>query len=263
MEMGLQAKVAAVAGASRGLGRAVAEGLAAEGCHLAICSRDQKAISAAAQEIAAAHGVEVFPQAVDLAQAGAAHGFVESACAHFGRLEILVTNNGGPPAGAFADFSEEDWLAAVRLTLLPAQAMARAAIPAMRRAGWGRIVNLTSISVRQPLPGLMLSNSIRAAVVGWAKSLADELAPHGITVNNVMPGWIHTERVEELLRYRARTQNTTPEEARAAIEQTIPLRRLGRPEELAHLVVFLASERASYITGASYWIDGGLYRGLM
>jgi 3-oxoacyl-[acyl-carrier protein] reductase len=133
----------------------------------------------------------------------------------------------------------------------------------MRRAGWGRIVNLTSISVRQPLPGLMLSNSIRAAVVGWAKSLADELAPHGITVNNVMPGWIHTERVEELLRYRARTQDTTPEQARAAIEQTIPMRRLGRPEELAHLVVFLASERASYITGASYWIDGGLYRGLM
>jgi len=176
---------------------------------------------------------------------------------------VLVNNAGGPPAGGWKDFSEDDWQKAVELTLFSAQAMTRAALPSMLERGWGRVVNMTSISVKQPIAGLMLSNSIRAAVVGWAKSLADEVAGQGITVNNVMPGYIHTERVEALLAHRAQSQGISREEALASVVKDIPLGRLGRPEEYADLVVFLASQRASYITGASYLIDGGMHRGLM
>ncbi len=263
MDTGLKGKVAVVAGASRGLGRAVAEGLAAEGCDLALCARGEDKLAAAAREIADSFQVEVWHQAVDLAQAGAGRAFVQGALERYGRVEVLVNNAGGPPAGGFDDFSQEDWQRAVDLTLLSAQDMTRAALPSMRQGGWGRVINLTSISVKQPIAGLMLSNSIRAAVVGWAKSLADEVAGQGITVNNVMPGYIHTERVEELLNHRAQSQGMSRDQALAAVVADIPLGRLGRPRELADLVVFLASERASYITGASYWIDGGMYRGLM
>jgi 3-oxoacyl-[acyl-carrier protein] reductase len=181
----------------------------------------------------------------------------------FGGREVLATNAGGPPAGGFDDFSEDDWRAAVELTLLPAQALVRAALKPMRAQGDGRIINMTSVSVKQPIAGLILSNSIRAAVIGWAKTLADEAGPQGIRVNNICTGWIHTERVDELLNHRARTQGVTKNQALKAIETAIPLGRLGRPSEYADLVVFLASDRSSYITGVSYLIDGGLHRGLM
>ena len=176
---------------------------------------------------------------------------------------VACCAGGGPPAGGFDDFGEEDWLKAVRLTLLSAQALARGALPAMRQRGWGRIVNLTSVSVKQPLGSLILSNSIRPAVIGWAKSLADEVARDGVTVNNICQGWILTERVEELLKHRSQTQGISRDQALAQAVAGIPMGRIGRPEEMADLAVFLASERASYITGASYLIDGGLYRGLM
>ncbi len=263
MDMGIANRVACVAGASKGLGRAVALGLAAEGCHLALCARSGAALQALAAEIAAAHGVKVLTRAVDLSQAGAGEAFCRQAARELGRLDILVNNAGGPPAGGFADFSEDDWLKAVRLTLLSAQEMARGALPAMLAQGWGRIVNLTSVSVKQPLNGLILSNSIRAAVIGWAKTLADEVGKNGITVNNICQGWILTERVEELLAHRSQTQGITREQALEQAVAGIPLGRIGRPQEMADLAVFLASERASYITGASYLIDGGLYRGLM
>ncbi|MFH2128674.1 MAG: SDR family oxidoreductase, partial [Pseudomonadota bacterium] len=201
--------------------------------------------------------------AVDLSQPGAGADFVQQAMERFGRVDVLVNNAGGPPAGGWKDFSEADWQKAVELTLFSAQAMTRAALPSMLESGWGRVINMTSISVKQPIAGLMLSNSIRAAVVGWAKSLADEVAAQGITVNNVKPGNIHTERVEAILAHRAQSQGITRDEALAAVVKDIPLGRLGRPDEYADLVVFLASERASYITGASYLIDGGMHRGLM
>ncbi len=263
MNLGLKGRVAAVAGASKGLGRAVAGALAAEGCKLAVCSRSQETVTAAAGELAAAHGVEVLPVALDLAQAGAGERFVAAALERFGALDVLVTNNGGPPAGNFADFDEKAWRDAVELTLLPALAMVRAALPALRESGQARIINMTSISVKQPIAGLLLSNSIRAAVTGWAKTLADELGPEGITVNNVLPGYILTERVDQILDHRADGQGITREQALEQLTADIPLRRLGRPGEFGDLVCFLASARAGYITGASYWIDGGLYRGLM
>jgi 3-oxoacyl-[acyl-carrier protein] reductase len=263
MDMGLKGKNALVAGASKGLGLAVARGLAAEGCNLALCARSESTLAPAAAGLKDQYGVEVFHQALDLTQKGAAQGFASAALEQMGRVDIVVTNAGGPPAGGFMDFSEEDWRRTVELTLLPAQALVRALLPGMRAQGWGRIVNMTSISVKQPLPGLLLSNSIRAAVVGWAKSLADEVAKDGVTVNNVSPGWMLTERVQELLRHRAQAQGITEQQAREGIVSGIPMGRMGRPQEFADLVVFLASERAGYISGATYWIDGGLYRGMM
>ncbi len=263
MDMGLEGKIACVAGASRGLGRAVAAGLAAEGCRLSICARSREDLARTAAELADEHGVEVIYRDLDLARAGAADQFIQHSLEHYGGLDILVTNAGGPPAGSFDDFSEEDWRRALELTLLPAQAMARRALPAMREKGQGVIINMTSISVKQPVAGLILSNSIRAAVTGWAKTLADEVGPQGIRVNNVCTGWMHTERVESLMEHRAREQGITRDQALAQVEGAIPLGRLGRPREYADLVVFLASPRASYITGVSYLIDGGLYRGLM
>lgn len=262
MLMGLEGKVALVAGASKGLGRAVARGLAAEGCDLAICARSQEGLNQAEEELRGQYGRRVFRRAVDLAEKGAAQGFAAEAVEHYGRVDILVNNAGGPPAGGFDDFSEDDWLQSVKLTLLSAQAMTRAVLPGMRQAGWGRIINMTSVSVKQPLPALILSNSIRAAVVGWAKSLADEVAGQGITVNNILPGWIKTERVDQLLEHRSKESGISVDEALAGIVANIPVGRIGRPEEFADLVVFLASDRTGYITGASYLIDGGLHRGL-
>ncbi|MBI4798927.1 MAG: SDR family oxidoreductase [Desulfarculus sp.] len=263
MDMGIKGRVACVAGASKGLGRAVAWGLAAEGCNLALCARGGAALEALAAEITEAHGVKVLTRGLDLSQPGQGEAFCQEAAHNLGRLDILVTNAGGPPAGGFADFDEEDWLRAARLILFSAQGLARGALPAMRQQGWGRIVNLTSVSVKQPLNALILSNSIRAAVIGWAKTLADEVAKDGVTVNNICQGWILTERVEELLAHRGQAQGISRDEALKQAVAGIPLGRIGRPEEMAELAVFLASERASYITGASYLIDGGLYRGLM
>jgi 3-oxoacyl-[acyl-carrier protein] reductase len=262
MEMGIKGKVALVGGASRGLGFAVAQGLAAEGCHLALCARGEEKLTQAAGKIADEYGVRVFAQPVDLAAPGAAAAFAGAALERLGRVDILVNNAGGPPTGAFLDLDEEAWRRAVELTLLSAQAMTRALLPAMMEAGWGRVINMTSVSVKQPLAGLILSNSIRAAVVGWAKTLADEVAASGVTVNNILPGWMHTERVEQLLKHRAKTGGISRDQALAETVAGIPLKRLGKPEEFAALVVFLAGQRADYITGASYLIDGGLHRGL-
>ncbi|BEQ15728.1 SDR family oxidoreductase [Desulfoferula mesophila] len=262
MEMGIKGKVALVGGASRGLGFAVAKGLAAEGCHLALCARGEEKLTEAAGKIADEYGVQVMAQPVDLVAQGAAAAFAGAALERFGRVDILVNNAGGPPTGAFLDLDETAWRRAVELTLLSAQAMTRALLPAMMQAGWGRVINMTSVSVKQPLAGLILSNSIRAAVVGWAKTLADEVAASGVTVNNILPGWMHTERVEQLLKHRAETEGISRDQALAETVAAIPLKRLGKPEEFAALVVFLAGQPADYITGASYLIDGGLYRGL-
>lgn len=263
MDLGLQDKVALVAASSRGLGRAVAEELAAEGARLVICSRREATIRGAAAAIAEQHHVDVIAVAADLTVTGEAELVARAAIERFGRVDVLITNAGGPPAGPFESHDLQTWRAAVTLNLESAIALIRGVLPGMKERKWGRIINITSIAVKQPVDNLILSNSVRAAVTGMARTLANEVAQHGITVNNVLPGYTRTERVEELAAFTAKQAGTSPDEARAGWEQQIPMRRLGEPREFAALVAFLASERASYITGTSITVDGGWVKSLL
>jgi len=262
MELGLQGKVALVAAASKGLGYATALGLAKEGVKVAVCSRTVGDIRAAAERIAAETGAEVLPLVADVTQADDLARIVEETVAKFGALHILVPNSGGPPAGTFETLDESKWQAALDSTLFSTSRLIRAALPHLKAAGWGRIVVITSTSVRQPIPGLLLSNTIRAGIVGLLKTLSQEFAPYGITVNNVAPGSYATARIAHLLNLRAQQAGITVEEAQKQMESRIPLGRLGRPEELANAVVFLASEAASYVTGQTWVVDGGQTLGL-
>ena len=263
MDLGLRGKVALVAAASKGLGRAVAHELAAEGASVAICSRDAAAIAAAGCDIAAATGAEVLAMAADVADPSAIGTFVDAALARFGRIDILLTNSGGPPPGRFDTLDMAAWQKATELTLFAPVEFARLVLPGMKARRWGRILNVTSIAVKQPIDNLMLSNSLRAAVTGWARTLANEVAAHGITVNNLMPGYTRTERVDELAGVIAKRDDITPEQAVARWEREIPAGRLGEPREFAALAAFLASERASYITGTSIPVDGGWIKALL
>ena len=263
MDLGLKNKVALVAAASRGLGRAVAEELAAEGASLVICARNAETINNTANEITKATGAEVLALAADVSQADDVARLVRSGIERFGRIDILVTNSGGPPAGQFESFRQEHWEAATRLLLFSAVELARNVLPGMKERRWGRILNITSIAVKQPVENLILSNSLRAAVTGFARTLANEVAPLGITVNNIMPGYTRTERIEELSRMMAEKEGISPAEFVARWEKEIPTRRLGEPHEFAALAAFLVSERASYITGTSIPVDGGWIRALI
>lgn len=263
MDLGLKGKVALVAAASRGLGRAVAEELAAEGATLVLCSRSAEAIDKTAREIAAATGAEILSMACDVSKPDDIKGLVQAGLERFGRIDILVTNAGGPPAGKFESFGLDQWEAATRLTLFSAIELTRQVLPGMKERGWGRILNITSIAVKQPVDNLILSNSLRAAVTGFARTLANEVAAFGVTVNNIMPGYTRTERVEELSRMMAEKEKITPAEFVARWEKEIPMRRLGEPREFAALAAFLVSERASYITGTSIPVDGGWIRALL
>ena len=257
MDLGLKNKVALVVAASRGLGRAVAEELAAEGASLVICARETKTITETARDIAESTGAHVLATTADVTSLNDINRLVESAIARFGRIDILVTNAGGPPAGTFDSLTPEQWEAATRLTLFSAINLTREVLPGMKERGWGRILNITSIAVKQPVDNLMLSNSLRAALTGFARTLANEVATQGITVNNILPGYTRTERVEELASQMAAKQGITAEQFKSRWEQEIPMRRLGEPLEFAALAAFLVSERASYITGASIAVDGG------
>ncbi|MBV9928424.1 MAG: SDR family oxidoreductase [Acidobacteria bacterium] len=262
MDLGLRGKVALVAAASRGLGRAVAEELAAEGASLVLCARGAESLSKTCEEIGRASGVEVLGVAGDVSLAEDVSRVVGAALERFGRVDILVTNAGGPPAGTFDTLSPQDWEAATRLTLTSVLNLTRAVLPGMRERRWGRILNVTSIAVKQPVENLMLSNSLRAAVTGFARTLAGEVAADGVTVNNLLPGYTRTERVDELARSAAAREGVGEAEARSRWESQIPMRRLGEPREFAALAAFLASERASYITGTSVTVDGGWVRSL-
>lgn len=263
MDLGLTGKIALVAAASRGLGRAVAEELAREGAHVLICARGAEALRETAKSIRAATGVRVVEVVADLSDSSDVVRVAERALAEFGRVDILVTNGGGPPAGPFENHSPDAWQAAIRQNLLSVVELTRAILPGMKERRWGRIINVTSIAVKQPVDNLILSNSVRAAVTGFARTLANEVAPFGITVNNVMPGYTRTQRVEELAERNASLKGTTPEAERAVWEGQIPMARLGESLEFAAMVAFLASERASYTTGASIPVDGGWIRGLL
>ncbi len=255
--------MALIAAASRGLGRAVAEELAAEGAALIICSRKAETINKTANEITAATRAEVLALPCDVSKAGEIAILVRSGLDRFGRIDILVTNGGGPPAGPFESLSSEVWEVAAKQTLFSAIELARQVLPGMKERHWGRILNITSIAVKQPIDNLILSNSLRAAVTGFARTLANEVATFGITVNNIMPGYTRTERVEELARMMADKEGITAAEFIARWEQEIPMRRLGEAREFAALAAFLLSERAGYITGTSIPVDGGWIRSLL
>lgn len=260
MDLGLEGKVAMVAAASKGLGKAVAMGLAREGARVSICAREADQLQATASEIREATGVEVVAVPTDVMRRDELEHWVQRTVEELGPPLIAVSNAGGPPPGNFFDLTEADWRAAFDLTLMSAVHLAYTTVPFMREAGWGRVITMTSISVKMPLDNLMLSNSIRMAVIGLTKSLSNELAGEGITVNSVLPGWTRTERVQQLLQSIAQRDGIPVEEAEARITRNIPAGRMGRPEEFANVVVFLASERASYVNGASLQVDGGFYR---
>lgn len=263
MNLGLQGKVALVAAASRGLGRAVAEELAAEGAALVLCARNADDLRATCAAIEDAAGVPVLGVPADLAEPAAAARVVEAGLLRFGRVDVLVTNAGGPPAGTFEHLTPAMWEAATRLLLTNAVELTRAVLPGMKERGWGRILNITSITVKQPVDNLLLSNSLRAAVTGMARTLANEVAPLGITVNNILPGYTRTARVETLARTIAANEGIETAAAQARWEAEIPMKRLGEPREFAALAAFLCSERASYITGTSIAVDGGWIKGLL
>jgi 3-oxoacyl-[acyl-carrier protein] reductase len=260
MDLGLEGKIALVAGASKGLGKAVALGLAREGANVAIISRDQARIEAAAKDIRDATGAQVLAIAADVTRAEDIQRAMDETVKRFGTVHILVTNAGGPPPGPFVALTDEQWQSAVNLTLMSAVRLSHAVVPLMQKQKWGRIIHMTSAPVKHPIDNLMLSNSIRSAVVGFAKTQAIELAQDGILVNSVLPGWTVTERVEQLMQDRAKRNNVSPRDAYATIEKDIPLGRMGKPEEFANVVVFLASERASYVNGVAVPIDGGFTR---
>jgi 3-oxoacyl-[acyl-carrier protein] reductase len=263
VDLGLKGRPALVAAASRGLGKACAAALAGEGAPVAICGRDAGALEAARDEIAEQTDGTVVAIPADVSVEGQAIRFVREGAEALGGCQILVANAGGPPFGRFEDLSDQDFLDAADLNLLSTLRMSREALPRMREAGYGRIVVISSLAVKQPVPGLILSNSIRAAVVGWARTFADEVAGEGITVNAVMPGRVMSDRVRHLLEERARTSGRSVEEEAARDVATIPVGRFGEPREVGDVVAFLASERASYLTGCFLQIDGGLYRGLL
>jgi len=262
MNTGLKDRVAIIAASSQGIGRATAEALAAEGCRVAMCARNEQNLQTAAESIRKQSGSEVFAQVVDVADAEAVHRFVDAVVAKFGGVDICVTNAGGPPSKGFLAASIEEWQKAVDLNFLSTVYFAREVIPHMQRKRWGRLITITSVSTKQPVPDLVLSNAVRAAVVGLVKSLANEFGKDGILVNNVGPGYTATDRLKELAKARSAASGKSEKEIAEGWTSSIPLGRLAEPREVADAIVWLASDRASYITGQTILVDGGIYKGL-
>ncbi|UCE01846.1 MAG: SDR family oxidoreductase [Candidatus Latescibacterota bacterium] len=264
MDLGLRGHVALVLGSSSGIGHACALELAREGARVMLCARDEERLRRAAASLHEA-GIEpayVKTQVADVTQADAIAALPKRAYAAFGKVDILVTNAGGPKAGRFEELTPEDFEASVQLNLMSAIRATRAFIPRMVEQGWGRIVHLTSVSIRQPIDDLTVSNTVRSAFLGFTRSLATEYARHNVLVHNVCPGYTRTERLRHLEEHLSQTRGCTAAEVRAEWETMIPAGRLAAPEEIAGLVAFLCSERASYLTGTTICVDGGLARGI-
>jgi len=262
METGLRNRVAIVAASSQGIGRATAEAFAAEGCRVAMCARNAAALEAAAEHIRKQHNVEVLSDALDVTSAEAVRAFVEAVVAKFGAADICVTNAGGPPAKGFLAASVEEWRKAIDANFLSTVYFAREVIPHMQKRRWGRIITITSITTKQPVSDLVLSNAVRAGVVGLVKSLANEFGKDGILVNNVGPGFTATDRLKELAKSRSAASGKSQQEIFDGWAVEAAQKRVGEPREVADAIVWLASERASYITGQTILVDGGAYKGL-
>lgn len=262
MDLGLTGKVAMVAGASRGLGYAVARGLAAEGANVSLASRSESAIAEAVKTIAAETRMAPLGVAVDVRAADSIAAWHRKTVETFGGVDLLFVNAGGPPAGPALSFDDGAWQAAFELLVLSAVRMVRLAVPSMKARGGGAIVVSTSSAVKEPIPNLALSNVVRASVAALSKTLANELAADRIRVNHLLPGRIDTDRVRELDTIRGKAAGATAVEVKATYEKTIPLGRYGRPDEYGSAAVFLLSDAARYITGASLQVDGGILRGV-
>ena len=262
MKLNLKNKNAIVCASSQGLGKAAALDLAEEGVNLAICSRDQGKINKAKEEIHQKINseIKVIALKVDLDSPDEIQAFYKQVENDLGSVDILVNNNGGPPPSTFEQLSDDDWQKAFNSTMMSCLRLSKLVIPNMKKNAWGRIINISSVSVKTPVNGLFLSNSLRMGVLGWAKALSDELAPHGVTVNTVCPGYTRTERVEAILETQSNSSGLKKEEIEKSIAENIPMKRVGEAEDLAGLITFLASEKADYMTGLAIQVDGGSAR---
>jgi len=261
LDTGLKNRVALVAASSQGIGRATAEAFAAEGCKLAMCARNGDVLRTAGEQIEKQYNAEVFVSALDVTDAASVQDFVNETVAVLGGVDICVINAGGPPAKGFLATTQEDWRKAVDTNLLSAVYFAQEVIPHMQRRKWGRIITITSITTKQPVADLVLSNAVRAGVVGLVKSLANEFGKDGILVNNVAPGFTATDRLKELAKARSSASGRPEQEIFDDWSAEAPLKRLGEPREVADAIVWLASERASFVTGQTILVDGGMYKG--
>jgi 3-oxoacyl-[acyl-carrier protein] reductase len=260
MDLGLHGKKALVTGSSRGLGYATALGLAKEGCGICINSRSQEKIQTAGQKISAQANSKVYSIHADITEAGSAESVVAEAAAKMDGIDILVTNSGGPPSGSFESIDDQTWQAAIELNFLSHMRLIRSALPYLRKSDVASVLTITSMSVKQPVANLVLSNSVRSATVGLTKSLSLELGNLGIRFNSILPGWTETERVQELMAFRAKTNHTSIEEETAKQALNSPFNRLASPQEFANVAVFLVSPAASYLTGTMLVVDGGMYK---
>ena len=262
MESGLKNKVALLTASSEGIARAAAEAFAAEGAQLAMCARNEMKLRKAADQLKARHNVEVFAESVDVADFPAMQAFVRRVAERFGRIDVCLANSGGPPTKNFLSIELEEWRKSVDLIFLSVVNLAKSVIPYMQKNGGGRFIAITSTSVKAPIPDLVMSNAVRPAVVGLLKSLSLEFGNDNITFNNVAPGYTATERLNELAGTRALAANVSVRDIHDKWSQEIPLHRLARPEEVAEAIVWLASDRASYLTGQTILVDGGRYPGV-
>ncbi|RKY83734.1 3-oxoacyl-ACP reductase [candidate division KSB1 bacterium] len=263
MDLGLKNKIGIVAASARGLGKAVAEGLAREGVRLTICDIDESEIIKTGKEIEEKTGSEILTIKTDVRNRNEIKNLVLKTVEKFGGIDILVTNSGGPPPTNFLDTPDEEWQKAIELNLLSTIFMCKEVIPYMMKKRWGRIITMTSISVKQPIDRLILSNTVRTGVLGFTKTIATELAPYNILVNTVCPGYTYTRRIDQLVKDKAKKFGKTEKEILKSYTRDIPLGRMGTPEEFANVVVFLASEKASYLTGTAIQIDGGYIKGIL
>jgi 3-oxoacyl-[acyl-carrier protein] reductase len=260
MDLGLKGRIVLVTAASAGIGKATAHAFAREGARLALCARNTGALEVVATEIRAQHGAEVLAVPCDVSDAEQIEAMVAKVVAHFGTVHVLVNNAGGPPPGTSGKVTDADWQRAFDLTLMSAVRTTRAVLPHMQRQHWGRVVMISSYSVKQPIADILLSNSLRLGVAGWAKTLATEVARDNVLINTVGPGWTRTDRVTQMLESRAASSGgqATATDTEAQIVRNVPLGRLGEPGEIADVIVFLASERASFVTGTFIPVDGGI-----